>query len=129
MRALIQVFYQQLWNQWDDERVDDVLAADFRFRGSLGTQTYGRDGWRQYRDTIRGSGDFHNEIEELIVDGSRAAARLLYTGTHTGTLIGIPATGHQFAYAGAAFFNASEGLLESAWVLGDLDSLRRQLAA
>ena len=62
-----------------------------------------------------------------MVDGDRAAARLLYSGTHTGTLLGMPATGRRFEYAGAAFFTASDGLLTSAWVLGDLDALRRQL--
>jgi predicted ester cyclase len=56
------------------------------------------------------------------------AARLRYTGTHTGRLLGIPATGRRFEYAGAAFFVAARGRLTSAWVLGDLDGLRRQLA-
>ena len=64
----------------------------------------------------------------LVVDGDRAAARLRYTGTHTGDLAGMPATGRRFHYAGAAFFTALDGRLTSAWVLGDLEGLRRQLA-
>ena len=36
--------------------------------------------------------------------------------------------GHDhFEYAGAAFFTARNGRLASAWVLGDLDGLRREL--
>jgi steroid delta-isomerase-like uncharacterized protein len=125
---LIERFYTELWNQWDDTVVEQVLADDFVFRGSLGTQTYGPDGWRSYRDTIRqGAPDFHNEVLELVVAEQRAAARLSYTGHHTGTLAGIPATGRRFEYAGAAFFTCAEGKLTSAWILGDLDGLRRQL--
>ncbi len=127
-RELVGRFYDELWNAWDDAAVDDVLAPDFAFRGSLGAETVGRDGWRGYRDTVRaGSADFHNAVEALVVDGDRAAARLGYSGTHTGPLAGVPATGRRFAYAGAAFFEARDGLLVSAWVLGDLAGLRAQL--
>ncbi len=125
---LIERFYAELWNSWDDSAVDRTLSPGFVFRGSLGQQTNGRDGWRQYRDLVRaGSADFHNEIAELVCGGARAAARLTYTGTHTGGLLGLPATGRRFEYAGAAFFTADDQWLTSAWVLGDLDGLRRQL--
>ncbi|WP_175507724.1 ester cyclase [Nocardioides terrae] len=127
-------FYTDLWNRWDDRAVDSVLAPDFAFRGSLGTQTRGRDEWRRYRDLIRaGSSDFHNEVVALLVDPvveegqERAAARLLYTGTHDGTLAGVPASGRRFAYAGGAFFTIGRGQLTSAWVLGDLVGLHAQL--
>jgi steroid delta-isomerase-like uncharacterized protein len=128
-RTLVQRFYDELWNQWDDQVVEDVLAGQFTFRGSLGQHTTGRDGWRGYRDTIReGAPDFHNEVVDLVVEGGRAAARLEYSGTHRGTLLGLAPTGRRFSYSGAAFFSMAEDRLAAAWVLGDLDSLRRQIA-
>jgi steroid delta-isomerase-like uncharacterized protein len=127
--ALIQKFYGELWNQWNDAAVQDTLSPRFTFRGSLGQETSGRQGWRRYRDLVRGgSADFHNDIVDLVCDDRRAAARLRFTGTHTGSLLGLPATQRRFEYAGAAFFTADEGWLTSAWVLGDLDALRRQLS-
>jgi predicted ester cyclase len=125
---LVERFYGELWNKWNDLAVEDTLAPGFAFRGSLGQETVGRDGWRRYRDLVRaGSADFRNEIVELVRDGQRAAARLRYTGTHTGVLLGLPATQRRFEYAGAAFFTADSRLLTGAWVLGDLDRLGRQL--
>ena len=130
MAALVTRFYERLWNAWDDDAVALTLATDFRFRGSLGSETVGREGWRGYRDAIRaGAADFHNEVVDLVLGDDRAAARLRYTGTHTGVLLGLPATGRAFTYAGAAFFRASEGLLTEVWVLGDLEALRAQLTA
>jgi predicted ester cyclase len=127
--GLIERFYDELRNRWNDSAVDDTLSPDFRFRGSLGRETSGRQGWRQYRDLVRaGSADFRNEISELVCQGERAAARLRYTGTHTGLLLGLPATQRRFEYAGAAFFTADHRWLTSAWVLGDLDGLRAQLS-
>jgi len=63
----------------------------------------------------------------MVVAEERAAARLEYTGTHTGTLLGHTATGRRFAYAGAAFFTASAYRLTDAWVLGDVTTLTAQL--
>ena len=127
---LVHSFYDDLWNRWDDALVHTVLAPSFEFRGSLGTSTAGRDGWRAYRDLIRaGSSDFHNTVVTLVCEGPSAAARLRYSGTHTGPLLGLAATGRRFEYAGAAFFTIVDGHLASAWVLGDLDGLRGQLGA
>ncbi len=127
--ALIEKFYGELWNQWNDAAVEGTLSPRFTFRGSLGQETSGRQGWRRYRDLVRGgSADFHNDIVDLVCDDRRAAARLRITGTHTGPLLGLPATQRRFEYAGAAFFTADERRLTSAWVLGDLDALRRQLS-
>jgi len=129
VEQLIRQFYDDLWNRWEDEAVHDLLDEDFAFRGSLGNETRGWGEWRSYRDNIRaGASDFHNEILTLIVNGGHAAARLRYTGTHTGPLAGLRPTGRRFAYEGAAFFTGERGRLTSAWVLGDLMALREQLA-
>jgi predicted ester cyclase len=128
-RRLVHRFYERLWNEWDDDAVDSVLASDFTFHGSLGAETEGRDGWRDYRDMVRaGSSDFHNELIDLVCEPWRAAARIRCSGHHTGPLLGIDATSKSFEYDATAFFSVDGGLLTKAWVLGDRESLRQQLA-
>ena len=128
MRDLIERFYAHIWNLWDDAAVADPLDERFIFRGSLGDEATGQNGFRAYRDKIRAAfPDFRNEILDLVTEGNRAAARLRYTGHHRGEILGIPATGILVTYHGAAFFTARDGRLAEAWVLGDVDSLRRQL--
>ena len=129
-RQLVHRFYTDAWNAWDDDAVDELLAEDFVFRGSLGEEVRGRDGWRGYRDKIRAAvPDFHTQIVELVVNGDRAAARLRYSGHHEGELLGVRGVGNRIEYSGAAFIRVRGGLLADAWVLGDLDALRRQLPA
>jgi predicted ester cyclase len=126
--GLVRRFYDEAWNGWDDRAADEILADDFRFRGSLGTELEGRDAWRGYRDRIRlAVPDFHNEIVDLVTAPSRAAARLHFTGHVRGVLLGRLGYGRPIAYDGTAFFRCADGRLTSAWVLGDLDSLHRQL--
>jgi steroid delta-isomerase-like uncharacterized protein len=127
-RALVERFYHELWNAWDEEAVDSLLTEDFVFRGSLGMRTEGRDGWRAYRDLVRqASSDFTNRIVDLVCEGDRGAAHVECSGRHEGVLLGIPGSGRRFRYDVAAFFTFRDGRLEEAWVLGDLDGLRRQL--
>jgi GNAT superfamily N-acetyltransferase len=54
---------------------------------------------------------------------------MCFSGIHRGLLLGHSPTGKRVSWAGAALFHAKNGKLESLWVLGDLDSLRRQLRA
>lgn len=129
-RLLVRRFYEVLWNAWDDDAVQDVLADTFGFRGSLGAETFGRAGWREYRDMVRtGSPDFHNEVVELVCENGLAAARLTCTGHHLGHLLGVPPTGRSFRYSAAAFFECVDGHIVNGWVLGDVDALRAQLSA
>lgn len=142
MEELVRRFYDELWNRWDDAAVDELLDEAFAFRGSLGDEVRGRDGFRRYRDKVRAAfPDFHNEILDLVTGpgagsgpggagahGERAAVRLRYSGHHRGEVLGVAPTGTSVVYQGAAFFTASDGRLREVWVLGDVDALRRQLA-
>ena len=126
--TLVHRFYDDLWNAWDDTAVSEVLHPQLRFRGSLGQVTVGLEEWRSYRDAVRHSSpDFHNEVVELLVTGDRAAARMAWSGTHGGALLGVAPTGRRFRYDGAAFFTVTDGLLDEVWVVGDLGSLWTQL--
>ena len=133
--SLIRTFYDRVWNAWDEGAARTILSPALSFRGSLGDAVTGHDGFLAYQAKIRAAfPDFHNEIEDLIVDGGRAAARLRYTGAHTGgadagVLFGIEPTGNRIDYRGAAFFTVSQAQIASVFVLGDVDTLKKQLGA
>jgi predicted ester cyclase len=71
--------------------------------------------------------DFHNEVSEVVANGDRAAVRLRCTGRHDGELFGIAPTGLLVAYEAAAFLRSRDTQLSAAWVLGDLEHLKRLL--
>lgn len=80
------------------------------------------------RDVHRALGRYQCLIDELVTDGDRAAARMRFTGKHRAEFLGVPATGRQIAWAGAAFFRCEGGRIRDLWVLGDVVEIRRQLA-
>ena len=127
-RQLVETFYNVMWNTWSAETARAILTDDIDFRGSIGLQVNGHDGFLGYMQTIRDAfPDFHNHIEEIIATDDRAVARLTYSGTHQGALFDRPATGRRIEYAGVAMFTMDGERISKVWVLGDLWGLMQQL--
>ena len=129
-RTLVERFYADIWNRQDFAAAEEILASDFRFRGSLGTETVGIPAFLDYVKSVHAAlADYRCAIEELVIDDSVAAARMAFTGVHRGPLFDVPASGKSVSWAGAAFFKIARARIVSLWVLGDIDGLKRQLGA
>jgi steroid delta-isomerase-like uncharacterized protein len=129
-KALVRRFYDELWNRWDYAAIGEILAPDAVFRGSLGAQTSGHEGFIAYAEFVRAAfPDFHNRVEELIAEGDKVAACLTYTGTHKGEIFNVPPTGRRIGYTGVGIFLFRDGLISHAFVLGDRFQLMLQLGA
>jgi steroid delta-isomerase-like uncharacterized protein len=129
-KALVSDFYERLWNRWDRVAVSEVLSPEIRFRGSLGIEKRGHEGFIEYVDFIREAfPDFHNTVEEMIADGDRVAARLTYRGTHQGEIFGILPTNRRIQYAGVALFTFENGNISEVWILGDMLAVMSQIGA
>ncbi len=127
-QSLIERYYNDLWNHWTLDLIPELISPQFEFRGSLGIELSGHDAFRDYMRMVRTAfPDFHNRIDDLLIDWDRAAVRLTYSGTHAGVLFGILPTGRRIEYQGAAFFTTSRGHILSGWVLGDTFSLFNQI--
>jgi steroid delta-isomerase-like uncharacterized protein len=129
-RNIVLRYYEDLWNGWQVDLIDELIAPDIAFRGSLGLVARGRDAFRAYVATVRAAfPDFHNTVEELIVEGAKVAARLTYQGTHEGPVFEIAPTHRRVTYSGIALFRIASGQIADGYVMGDTLSLLRQLGA
>src|SRR5260370_3535405 len=127
-KILLERYYHQLWKLWDLGIADEIVARDVRFHGSLGIAVDGVEGFRCYVQLVRDAfPDFHNSIEDLMAEDDRVAARLRYTGTHSGPLFGVAPTRKRIEYAGLALFHIKDERIASGVVLGDLNALMQQL--
>ncbi len=127
-KSLIRRYYSELWNAWSTTALEELISPDIVFRGSIGTPVNGIAEFKRYVNRIRAAfPDFYNHIEELIGEGEKVVARLTYTGTHRGELFGYSGTGRKVTYHGIAIFQFREGKIVSGYVLGDTESLKRQI--
>ena len=126
---LVHRFYDEIWNARDSSRIEQILAVNVSFRGSLGTSTNGIPAFQDYVDNVHaGLSNYICEIQSLVADDRNVAGRMLFTGLHDNEFMGFMPTGSDVNWSGAAFFNIENELIHSIWVLGDLKSLYDQLA-
>jgi predicted ester cyclase len=124
----VERFYDELWNAWDLSVTEEVLAEDFRFRGTLGSTLERREASKGYVETVRQAfPDWRNRIDETISCGDRVVTRMTWSGTHEGKLMDIEPTGARVEYVGVAIFRLSEGKIVDAWVVAGTQELRRAL--
>ena len=125
---LVMLFYNQLWNQKNFAIAHDILSPLVHFRGSLGSAVVGRDKVVEYVEQVTTSLNAYTcEIQELVSEGNKAAAKVLFRGTHVKEFMGYEPTGKVVQWVGAAFFDSSDNLLTGVWVLGDLQGLMATL--
>jgi steroid delta-isomerase-like uncharacterized protein len=128
-REIVHTFYDEIWNRQDFAAIPRLCHEDLEFRGSLGEERRGLEGFESYvRSVATALGDYRCDIEDLVVEESKAFAKVHFSGVHRGHLLGHPATHKRVAWAGAALFTIERDRIKSAWVLGDLHGLVRQLS-
>jgi steroid delta-isomerase-like uncharacterized protein len=126
---LVRRFYKEVWNRGDKAKIPELLHESFTFRGSLGQTKCGHDGFAEYVEFVRDAlSEYRCEIQEIVCEGSRVFAKVLFSGVHRKTFLGYPATFKRVQWVGAALFKVDGNKVSDLWVLGDLDALREQLS-
>jgi predicted ester cyclase len=121
---LVRAFYARIGNAGDDAAAAELLAADFSFRGSLGTETRGHAAFLNYVRSVRAAlAEDRCDILECVVDGDRAFAKMRFSGRHVAPFRGFEATGNVVEWLGAALFRFEGKVIADLWVLGYLAGL------
>lgn len=129
-KALVERFYYEVWNQADENVAREILAEDFRFRGSLGPEKLGQDGFIEYMRSIHTAlKNYECIINDLVISDNKVAAKMTFQGIHQDVFFGVDKTDKLISWAGAAFFTIENDRLSSLWVLGDIDSVKQQLGS
>lgn len=128
-RTVVLAFYTEVWNRRNKARVPDLFHEGFTFRGSLGPEKRGYAEFLDYVDAVTGAlADYLCSVQTVVVEADRAFAKVLFSGVHRAEFLGFPPTGKPVSWVGAALFTFVGEKISDLWVLGDVDSLRRQLA-
>lgn len=125
---IVESFYADVWNRRDYDQARRIIARDFAFRGSLDDDRTGVEGFIDYNKGVHNAlGNYTCTILDRVADGGRVAAKMYFEGIHQGDFFGVAATGKTLHWHGAAFFDIADSQIQSLWVLGDIDGLKRQL--
>jgi len=127
---IVRRFYEEIWNQGNLDAIPDICHREIVFRGSLGDTKHGHEGFADYVRYVRGALDHYRcHIENVVTEGNRVFAKMLFAGVHQGEFLGYAATRETLEWAGAALFTIDNDRIIELWVLGDLHGLISQLSS
>ena len=118
------------WSSHDVSGLDTLFAADARYQDmAVGFDGRGVDAIRGFfTSTLAAIPNFHVEVSRMLVDGERVATEWTMSGTQTGALGELPASGNSFSVPGLSITLVRHGKIVEHRDYYDEQELLRQLA-
>lgn len=128
-KAIARRFIDGVFVRQDPAVVDEIVATDFKAH-TWGAMPPGREALKATMARAgAGVSDVEFAIEDVIAEDDRVVVRLTSSGTHTGTFMGIPASGARYSIPEIHIFRIRDGQVAEHWHEFDKLSLMQQLGA
>ena len=120
--------YQEIYNSNALDALGEVVAEDLLTPKIMPGIPSGIEGAKvAHQMMLAGFPDYQTVIEELIAEADKVVARITMSGTHTGSFMGIPATGKHVEFTGIYIARIASGKIVEHWGEEDGVSLLAQL--
>ena len=130
-KALVRRYFETI-DRGDYDALDQFVAVDYVDHNPppLPGLASGLDGVKQECRYFRQAHpDGRHSIDDQVAEGDKVVTRVTARGTHTGELLGIPATGRELMTTGIAIHRVAGGKLVEHWAESNLLGLLQQLGA
>jgi steroid delta-isomerase-like uncharacterized protein len=130
-KALVQRFYDEVWNGGNVDVALEVFADDYVRHDLRPTKAApGGAGMAAIARTFRQAfPDLRMEIDVLLAEGDLVAARWTSTGTFTGEWGDVAPTGKRATFSGVNIFRFADGRVVELWNHRDDLGLMQQVGA
>ncbi|HEX2916254.1 MAG TPA: ester cyclase [Chloroflexia bacterium] len=121
LKALVRLFYEDIWNKGNVAALDVFLEPDFVFHNPVfPVGNNGIEGYRRIVNTMHlGFPDQHWVLEDVLVDNDKVVTRWKMYGTHTGPYLGIAPTGKEVTISGMSIERFVGSKIAEQWVISD----------
>jgi steroid delta-isomerase-like uncharacterized protein len=117
----------ETWNDHDIAAVDDLYAADARYRDPMG-EVHDRTSYKEYiRMVLTAFPDFHVDIRGLAETDDGVYCRYTFSGTMEGEFRGFEPTGESFELHGIAWSRIEDGVIVESWNATNTMAMAQQL--
>ena len=117
------------WNSHDIEKVLNFYSSDYVGEDvGQASLLHGHEGLRAMLEMYwRAFPDLQFAVMEAVVQDSRVAIVWVAEGTHQGTIMNIPPTGHRVEVRGVSIINVKDGRVVSGQHIWDLAGMLRHM--
>ena len=129
--AVARAYVNEVFNGRDAERAREFFTPDVVWHGgALGTIS-GVDNLVPVLDGfISALTDIQSEVQDVIASDDLVALRLLVNATHTGNLVGVPATGRGVRWDAVDIYRVNDdGRISEQWAFEDMAAILSQVGA
>ena len=131
INEVIETFIEQLWNQRQFQWAEELFPTNFVARPIAYQSIWhgtGPESMKQHiQEWLQGVPDLHMQPINTLIQGNQCFVRWEMSGTHTGVLYGVPATGKPIKALGITFFEIENGKIRELQTLFDALGLMQQL--
>jgi predicted ester cyclase len=117
---------EEVWNRGNLAVVDELVASDYVGHDvhTPGGAFYGPDGLKEHFAVLRAAiPDAHIAIEDAVAEGDRTVVRFTLSGTHGGSLMGIPPNGRSVRFSALLLSRFAGDRIVEEWGIAELLSL------
>jgi steroid delta-isomerase-like uncharacterized protein len=127
-KAIVCHYLDEVWNKGNVSIIDEVMAPTYaRYMDTSGAYL-DREGQKQRISGIRQAfSELSLALEDIMAEGEKVTIRITLHGTHTGTFMGVPATGKRFAIGAIDVLRLVESKVVEHWGVMDTFGLMQQL--
>ena len=130
-KALIQRWFEEVWNQGNSKVIEELLSQDCVIHGLVdasGSPVEGLPAFHDFHSQFRGAfPDISVSVDDVIAEGDRVVARCSVRGKHSGEDLGFAATNAPVQFEGIAIVRIKDGKIVEAWNQFDFLEMNRQL--
>jgi steroid delta-isomerase-like uncharacterized protein len=125
--AVIRAFYEQCLNEYNSELLPELVTPTIALHSSTGDNV-GLDAVRRTVDNVHAMFPKHHfVVEDIVVNGDKAAARWTMTAINTAPIAGVPATGRPITNSAIVFYRFEDGKIAELWLQMDQIGVLRQI--
>ena len=112
-QRLVEIYVEML-NTHEPDIVDQFVAENYINHNPAVED--GREGNRRFWAAFFSAlPDLSATMEDLVISGDRVVGRFIYRGTHTGALMGIPASGNAVEMRSIDIWRVVDGMFVEHW--------------
>ena len=125
--AVVRRFYEQMCNERKNELADELFTADHRMHDPQVPAGVGPAAMAEVVSVYQEGVEGHWGIEEIFSTDDRVVVRWTGSGTHTGTVNGIPPTGRKLAVDAISIHRLADGKIAETWEVWDTLGFLQQI--
>ena len=127
-KELVRRAAKSLFEDGDLDAVDELFHPEFVNHEAAAGRSGGREGMKEVAAWLRKTFDNPTvDEQDIVAEGDRVVVRVLFRGTHTGELMGIPPTGKSFEVQQFHEYRIQDGKIAEHWACRDDVDMMRQL--